>query len=145
MDYAKIEGGIVTSIIVADAEFIVTQPGDWVDVSGMSVQVGYTYSNGNFSAPSAPPAVARKVLSAQEWVATWTPEEWRTMKSDATLDSAEGKELDQLLDQVKSGVAIDLDSTLVVPLYDFLETESYITPERREELTAGIGGQTESF
>jgi len=145
MDYAKIESGVVTQIIVADEDFVVSQPGDWVDVSGMNVQVGYTYIGGVFSAPSAPPAVARKVLTAQEWVATWTPDEYRTMKSDALLDTTEGKELDQLLDQVKAGVAIDLNSALVTPLYDFLETEEYITPERRTELTAGIGGESESF
>ena len=31
--YAKIEANIVTQVIVADAEFIATQPGEWVQTS----------------------------------------------------------------------------------------------------------------
>jgi hypothetical protein len=31
--YAKIENGLVTQVIVADADFVTTQPGQWVQTS----------------------------------------------------------------------------------------------------------------
>ena len=47
-NFAKIEGGIVTQIIVADATFfetfIDTSPGVWIDSQGSSVGVGDLYS-----------------------------------------------------------------------------------------------------
>lgn len=60
--YAKIENGIVTTVIVAEADFIATQPGEWIQTSyntkgnqhpesrplrGNYAGIGYTYDRVN--------------------------------------------------------------------------------------------------
>lgn len=90
--------------------------------------------------PEPPPATPkyRKVLSATEWVETWSSDEWRQLKTAAQGTTAVAKRLDQLLDAVKLTGSFNLESQMATNFYNFLETNGYITPQRRAVLTQGI-------
>ena len=54
MDYALIEAGRVTNVIVADAEFVAGMPGTWVPAAGAGI--GWTYDGQSFAPPAVTPA-----------------------------------------------------------------------------------------
>ncbi len=80
----------------------------------------------------------RKVLSALEWVETWTPDEWRQLKDASQGTSNVAKRLDQLLDAIKLTGSFNVGSSVADTFYGFLESNGYITSQRRAELTQGI-------
>ncbi len=57
-NFAKIENGIVTNIIVADQSFVDTLRGTWIDVTVKSVGIGYTFDpiNNKFISPQPYPS-----------------------------------------------------------------------------------------
>lgn len=50
-EYAKIESGVVTAVIVADAGFVAQLAGTWV-LTASKVGIGYLYDGNNFSQPA---------------------------------------------------------------------------------------------
>lgn len=61
----KIENGIVTKSIVGDKEWAETRlGGSWIDTTGQSVGIGYTYHGDHFRPPQPFPS----------WI--WQNEEW---------------------------------------------------------------------
>lgn len=56
--YAKVENGTVTNVIVADPEFIATQPGQWVATT--TAAKGYTYDGIAFTPPAPYPSWRKK-------------------------------------------------------------------------------------
>lgn len=64
MNYAKIENGVVTNIIIADAEVIESFTGMWVDAAGAGI--GDAYVNGEFVKPwmMVSPRQIRQALTA---------------------------------------------------------------------------------
>lgn len=80
----------------------------------------------------------RKVLTAIEWVETWTPDEWRQLKEAAQGASTVAKRLDQLLDAIKLTGSFSVESATADTFYGFLVSNGYITSQRRDELTQGI-------
>lgn len=80
----------------------------------------------------------RKTLTALEWVETWTADEWRSLKDTAQGTSTVAKRLDQLLDAIRLTGSFNLDSNTANTFYGFLESNGYITAQRRAELTQGI-------
>ena len=81
--YAKIENGIVTQVIVAEADFVATQPGQWIQTSyntrGNQHILGGTPLRGNFAGQGHIYDAANDVFYAPapypSWqlnTATWT-------------------------------------------------------------------------
>lgn len=54
MKHAKIKDGIVENTILADAEFIATMPGEWVDFSHTECGIGWSYDGLDFHPPELP-------------------------------------------------------------------------------------------
>ena len=133
--YAKIESGIVTNVIIAEAIDIGGIPGQWIDVTNIIAAPGYSYSGGVFTAPAP---VYRKLLSGIEWIETWTDQEWRTLKNAATQDNAVGRTLDKFLDAIRITNSLDLNSTRATQFYNYLEASGFITAQRKAELTQGV-------
>ena len=51
-EYALVENGICTNAIIADADFIATQPGTWVDITTEAgVGIGWTWDGTTWTAP----------------------------------------------------------------------------------------------
>lgn len=58
MQYAKITNSIVENVILADADFVATLPGEWVECTGKEWGVGWAYDGTIAHAPEPEPAPA---------------------------------------------------------------------------------------
>ena len=51
MEYAKITNGVIENIILADAEFISTMSGEWIECTAMGWGVGWEFDGTNAHSP----------------------------------------------------------------------------------------------
>lgn len=130
--YAEVVSGKVRRVVKADSA---PSRGAWVDTKDSGAWIGWTYDGTTFSAP---PAEYRKVLTGPEWVETWTPTEWRTLKNARSGASGAAEKLDQFLDAIQITNSLDLESPIAVRFYNWLETNGFITAERKAQLTQGV-------
>jgi hypothetical protein len=66
MKYAIIENGTVVNVVLADAQFALTN--GWVECQD-DVEIGWTHADGVFTAPSEPEIVAPANPTKQELLA----------------------------------------------------------------------------
>ena len=59
MNYAHIQNNIVVNVVVADAEWVDAQSGDFVLIGNLNVEIGSSYENGVFVSPQPYPSWVR--------------------------------------------------------------------------------------
>lgn len=147
MRCARINNGTVIGIIVASVEEGQDYDPDstWVDVTNNNdVNIGWLYNGVDFTAPPPGPIVYRTVLSHQEWVNTWTPEEWKSLNDAANGTSVPpvsqevSDTISQFLASVSASNSIDVASTQADTDYNYLEANGFISADRKAELQRGI-------
>lgn len=144
MRQAQIENGAVVNVIMATPAQVIPLPGTWVDVSALpDVGIGWGYDAGDFYPPPAPPPVFKKLLTAEEWVDTFTPGEWRKIKKAgagtlAGVDDSDSEKIDQVLDSVRMTGGFDLNRAKATRFYNALRGAGIINNARKAELLAGV-------
>ena len=137
MRQAKIENGVVTQVIRATNEEALVLGGEWIDVTGTAVSIKDLY-DGNVFSPAPYVPRYRTLLTAEEFVDSWSSAEWRSLKNLAAGTGNVAEKLDQLLDAIKLTNSFDVNGTKAGQFYGYLVTQAFITQARADELQLGI-------
>jgi len=145
--FALIESEIVTRIIVAHISDTLPA-GTWIIIDSEipKPSIGWSYSGGVFSPPPAAPVTYRTDLSTTEWISSWTPGEWSTLRkaydgdlTPSPMPENEWEIFVHLMDVIRAdGGGIDVASTKANQFYNYLEGKGFISAARKDELQEGI-------
>lgn len=144
MNWGELSGGVVIQAIVADAAFVDSLPGTWIELP-YGVGVGWSWDGVDWTGPNgeAPPVepgpALRYVLAGWEWVDRFTDAEWKWLKTQRAADTPAGRRVDRLLDAIRWTDSVDVSSTNMDPFYQWLLDNSIPGGQTRiDELRAGI-------
>jgi len=143
-NYGKIEAGVVTQAIVADATFIATLPGTWLELP-YGVGIGWNWDGANWTnyqgdpPPTPPAARPRYLLTGSEWVMLFTQDEWAWLKTRRNDGTTAGKQLDKMMDAIRWTDSVNVAAESMDPFYDWMLAQGIPGGQTRiDELRAGV-------
>lgn len=131
MQYAKIENGIVSNVILADAEFVATQPGTWV-LDTVGAGVGWTYANGVFATPvvQAPVVAPVRTLTKLAYMQRFTDAELAGIYTTAKTVV----QVEIWLEKFKLASEINLDDPYTIGGLQAMEAAGLLAAGRAAEI-----------
>lgn len=132
-----------------------TENADWVDMAPYPYAgIGWIWDGNTLERPT-PTSETRYVLTMDEWVGTWTQDEWENLQGAAyergytvdwtghpldgqTVPKGTQRRLRQLFDAITLTNSFDVISDKANAFYGYLESVQFIDSARRAELQSGV-------
>ena len=150
MKIGLLKSGVIADVIkVRDTRGYGVEGTDWVDMAKMPPRAGKGWdSDGSTATAPVRPATYRTKLAYDEWVNTFSQDEWEELQDSAyikdhvfnsvAVPEGQRRRLRLFFDAMKARSEIDIKASGPNKFYGFLVTWGYIDSPRRAELQQGI-------